>query len=423
MQEAETNDRVDVRNLPVPPFVENASCTCQRARACPPLARRIGPPGMCARRFLAAITILTLLVVAGAFAVYQFGGSVLLKTATPQGHFQPASAGDAPDYRNFDSWLCRPNAFKSNGTVVGNPDDPCLWRPQQIIDVLPSDAVFYIHPTTYLGRDRWNAPLHPGGDTEFRNQLFAQSQASAFNEVGRVWAPRYRQAAYGAFLLKSGDAEKALDFAYQDVAAAFDEFLRQAGDRPIILAAHSQGALHLERLLREKIAGKPIAKRVIAAYVVGWPISTAADLPELGLPACTSPQQTGCILSWMTFGDPPNPDLILSQWEKTKGLNGGDRRQNDILCVNPITGTQNGSGPHGVGGYLVPSADLRSATISYDAIGASCHNGLLMIGGALPNLGPYVLPGNNYHVYDYALFWGAIGGDAVHRSIAWFDKK
>ena len=37
----------------------------------------------------------------------------------------------------------------------------------------------------------------------------------------------------------------------------------------------------------------------------------------------------------------------------------------------------------------------------------------------LPPLGPYVLPGNNYHVYDYALFWSAIRKDAERRLAAW----
>jgi hypothetical protein len=109
--------------------------------------------------------------------------------------------------------------------------------------------------------------------------LFLQSQASAFNSVGEIWAPKYRQATFGAFLTGEADAGKALDFAYRDVAAAFDEFVKESGDRPIILAGHSQGALHLERLLREKVAGKPIAKRIVAAYVVGWPISTSAAAP------------------------------------------------------------------------------------------------------------------------------------------------
>ena len=31
----------------------------------------------------------------------------------------------------------------------------------------------------------------------------------------------------------------------------------------------------------------------------------------------------------------------------------------------------------------------------------------------------YVLPGNNYHVYDYALFWGAVRRDAERRLAAW----
>lgn len=383
---------------------------------------------MWARRFLIFITILTLIAVAGAFAIYQFGGSVLLRNATPKGHFEVPATTSVPDYADINSWLCHPPIFnppESGKPAIVGVDDPCQWQPKQEVryDLKMEASTFYIHPTTYLKTDRWNAPLHPGGDTEFRTRLFAQSQASAFYGVGRIWAPRYRQASYGAFLLNSDDAEKALDLAFSDVSAAFDEFIREAPNGPIVLAGHSQGALLLERLLREKVAGKPITRRVAAAYVVGWPISTTADLPDLGLPACTARIQVGCILSWMTFGDPPNPELILGQWEKTKGFNGSDRRHEDILCVNPVTGTEDGSDRHGVGGYLLPSADLRSASVSYDAIGATCRNGLLIVGGNLPNLGPYVLPGNNYHVYDYALFWGAIRGDAGNRVFAWFDRQ
>jgi hypothetical protein len=366
---------------------------------------------MCARRFLMAVFILTLLVVAAAFAIYQFGADVLVRQAVPKGHFEAVEAGGAPDYRQESSWLARP----------GLAEDPSHWLPDGIAAPRAGDAaVFYIHPTTYLERDRWNAPLDAGGDTAFRTALFVQSQASAFNGVGQLWAPRYRQAAYGAFLLSSEDAKKALDLAYRDVAAAFDQFVREAGDRPIVLAGHSQGALHLERLLRDKVAGKPIARRIVAAYVVGWPISNSADLPVLGLPACTAPAEAGCILSWLSFGEPANPDLILDQWDHSRGLTGGDRRQQDALCVNPITGTQNGAAaPAENPGTLVPTADLTSATLKTGLVGARCDNGLLMVSGAIPPLGPFVLPGNNYHVYDYALFWGAIRRDAERRLAAW----
>lgn len=364
---------------------------------------------MCARRFLAVIFVLTLLVVGAAFAIYQFGGSVLLKEATPKGHFETPAPHSGPDYAQSDSWIARPDI----------PHNAAGWLPDGVARTAPGKAaVFYIHPTTYLRSDRWNAPLYEP-DSGSRDQLFVQSQASAFNGTGDVWAPRYRQAAYGAFLLKSSDAQKALDLAYADVSAAFGEFLKHVGaNQPIILAGHSQGALHLIRLLRDHQAD--LKNRLVAAYVVGWPIDTRADLPSLGFPACTSATQTGCILSWLTFGDPPNPWLILEDWQKTKGLSGEDRRKDDVLCVNPITGTQGGAAPPADNpGTLVPSSDFTSASIAGAAVGAHCDKGLLIVDGDVPNLGPFVLPGNNYHVYDYALFWGAVRRDAERRLAAW----
>jgi len=357
------------------------------------------------------IFVLTLIAVAGAFAFFQWGGDVLLKNATPTGHFEAAAAGGGPDYSKPSSWVARP----------GLTNDPSLWLPDGMTPA-PSRgaAVFYIHPTTYLDRDHWNAPLDPGGDALFRTRLFVQSQASAFTATGEVWAPRYRQAAFGAFLLKSEDAQKALDLAYRDVSEAFDQFVRESGDRPIILAGHSQGALQLERLLKDKVAGKPIARRIVAAYVVGWPISTTADLPALGLPPCAKDDQTGCLLSWLTFGDPANPELVLHSYENSAGFSGIERRREDLLCVNPISGTQNGVAAQDANpGTLVPSADLLSAKLEGGRVGARCDKGLLIVDGEIPPLGSYVLPGNNYHVYDYALFWGAIRRDAERRIAAW----
>jgi hypothetical protein len=369
---------------------------------------------MCARRFLIVIFILTLLVVASAFAIFQWGGTVLRQQFTPSGHFVAPPPGSGPDYSDPGHWLARP----------GIADDPSEWRPgdQQRSPAPRTAHSFYIHPTTYLLGDRWNAPLQLNGDTQFRTRVFVQSQASAFADASEIWAPRYRQAAYGAFLLKSEDAQQALDLAYSDIAAAFDHFLAQvpAGE-PIILAGHSQGALHLMRLLGERKAD--IAGRVVAAYVVGWPISRTADLPALGLPACAAPAQTGCILSWMSFGDPANPSLMLDSWEKSPGPTGKKRRRDDILCVNPITGTQGGAAPPADNpATLVPTRDLASAGLVRGRVGAHCEKGLLRLDGDVPSLGPYVLPGNNYHVYDYALFWGAIARDAGRRTQAWTSR-
>ncbi len=369
---------------------------------------------MCARRFLLLVTILTLLVVAGAFAIFEFGGSVLRHQFTPEGHFSRPPLESGPDYSSSESWIARPDI----------PHNASEWRPANYPPprLIPKPAaVFYVHPTTYLRGDRWNAPLYEPV-SGWRDELFVQSQASAFSNIGNVWAPRYRQAAYGAFLLNSEDARKALDLAFSDVSAAFESFLKQVpAGQPIVLAGHSQGALHLIRLLQARKAA--LKGRLVAAYIVGWPISTVADLPSLGIPACAAPDETGCVLSWMSFAEPANPSLILGEWSKTKGANGEKRQRDDILCVNPLTGTRGGIAAPGANpGTLVPKGDFSSATIVEGAVGAHCDKGLLLLDGQIPPLGPYVLPGNNYHVYDYALFWWAIARDSFRRTEAWRNR-
>jgi hypothetical protein len=360
------------------------------------------------------IVIVTLIFVGGAFALYQWGGEVLLKSATPVGHYQTPPKGSGPDYSKDENWLAKP----------GLTDDPSGWVPDGAIATRISEpaATFYIHPTTYLERDRWNAPLNAGGISGSRDALFVQSQASAFNLVSEIWAPKYRQAAYGAFLLKSEDANKALDLAYGDVLAAFDAFLAaQPKSRPIILAGHSQGSLHLLRLLKDR---RGVLKgRLVAAYVIGWPVGVASDLPATGLQACGSFDQTGCVMSWQSFRAPMNSELITDAWVGTQGLTGAKRSRDDMLCVNPLTGTKDGAAIASANlGTLVPNGALSSAALDQGRVGSRCDHGFLMIDGDIPNLGPYVLPGNNYHVYDYALFWGSIRRDAGQRISAWSTR-
>jgi len=372
---------------------------------------------MCARRFLIIIFILILLAIAGAFAIFQFGQDVLIRQATPSGHFV-APREEGPDYSGTENWISRPGAANDpSGWLPALPDGsrvPSLSRGQQA-------AAFYVHPTTYLHGDRWNAPLQNVGESGFRTSLFVQKQASTLTDAASVWAPEYRQAAYGAFLLKTEDARKALDLAYRDVSRAFDRFLQTVPERqPIILMGHSQGALHLLRLLSERKS--QLKGRLVAAYIVGWPISSTADLPALGFPACSQPSQTGCILSWMTFGVPANPDMILDDWLAVPGMTGSQRTRSDIVCVNPITGTSGGAAaPSRNPGTLVPTTDFSDATLVPGLVGAHCEDGLLLLDGDRPKVGPFVLPGNNYHVYDVALFWGAVRADADRRRAAWFS--
>jgi hypothetical protein len=359
-----------------------------------------------ARKFLYLVAILIMLAIAATFAYRLFGVQLLRQAMVPSASFKALPAPAADTYARREMWLAHPSI----------PGNPALWTPEGYAPATdPRAAVFFIHPTSYLDRSQWNAPLD-SRDANDRAALFLRGQASAFNEVGAVWAPRYRQATFGAFLTNEQAATQALDLAYRDVLSAFDRFLVEAGDRPIILAGHSQGALHLGRLLKDRIAGQPIADRIVAAYVVGWPVSRTADLPEMGLPECRQADQAGCILSWQSFAEPADPSLIFDTFDATTGFNGTKRAGTPMVCTNPLTGNAGDSASASANlGTLFPSVDLTTATIEPGRVPARCEGrGLLMIGSAI-DLGNYVLPGNNYHVFDYSLFWANIRADAARR--------
>lgn len=364
---------------------------------------------MLARRFLYIIAALIVVVLAVGIGWSLMQDRLLRAAFVPSAAYVPLPDATAPDYAKPAAWLARPDLA----------DDPSRYLPDGVAPTREvRAAVFYVAPTTYLDRDHWNAPL---GDASanYRLDLFARSQASAFNGVGAIWAPRYRQATLGAFLATSDPrSAKAIDFAYRDVARAFDAFVAaQPADRPIILAGHSQGSLHLLRLLREKVAGTPLVRRIVAVYAIGWPISVSADLPALGLPGCDRAGETGCIVAWQSFANPADPRLIESYFDRSTGYTGRPRKGTPMLCVNPLTGSAGRSaGVEANLGSLVPQAGLTGADLTPRVVPARCSpEGLLLIGSPPAGYGLYVLPGNNYHVFDYALFWANLRADAMAR--------
>ncbi len=369
-----------------------------------------------ARRFLYIIAglIVTLLVAALGWSLFQ---DRLMRAAfVPSAPFAPPVDAGAPDYADRANWIARP----------GLAHDPSRWTPAGVLTAAhPPALVFYVAPTTYLDRSRWNAPLDDAA-ANGRLRLFTASQASALNAVGAVWAPRYRQATVGAFLTGKADAARALDFAYHDVERAFAAFVAEApAGRPIILAGHSQGSLHLIRLLAEHVAGRPIAKHIAAVYAIGWPISIDADLPALGLPACTRARQAGCIVSWQSFAEPADPSQIVDVYAASVGLTGRPRRGTAMLCVNPLTGAPAGAAPASANqGALVPTAGLDDAVLVAGTVPARCDpRGFLLIGGAPKGYGRFVLRGGNYHVFDYALFWANLRADAAARLATFAHTK
>lgn len=368
---------------------------------------------MLARRFLWIIAILIFVVIAAAFAWRLAGNRLLAIAMVPSSTFDAAAAGPPYDYRGEAGWAARPG-------LAGNPAD---FRPADAPPAAGGDvAVFFVPPTAVFAGAAWNGRSDDPA-TAARLAGFLRIQASALADAGPLWAPHYRQAALGSFLADTPQtraaARQARDLAYGDVARAFAAFLAaQPADAPIVLAGHSQGALHLMRLLVEQVADTRLAARVVAAYLVGWPLSVTADLPALGLPACRGRNQAGCILAWQAFAEPADPQAILTVYDAGTGLAGTLRRGTAMLCTNPVTGGADPAKPNP--GSLVPSASLDRAQLVAPGVPVRCDaRGLLLIGPPPQAYPAYVLPGNNYHVFDYPLVWQAVREDAAARVAAW----
>lgn len=369
-----------------------------------------------ARKFLYFVALLIVMAIAALFALRIWSAELTRFAFVPRGAFETQPALRAGTYDDPAMWVSRP------GTV----DDPAQYRPEGTPAAPQGKAyVFFIHPTSYLAREHWNGPIDDK-DTRNRTALFVRGMASAFNGEAAVFVPYYRQAAFGSFLVNRPETLKARAVAYGDVREAFRAFVAQVpADAPIVLAGHSQGALHLMHLLQDEVKGTPVAGRIVAAYMIGWPVSPAHDLPQTGIPACAAPEQTGCALSWMSFAEPPDAQMMLDTYRAEPGLDGKQKDAGPVLCTNPLNGGAAAAAPGTANlGTMVPSVDLTMGKITKLGIPARCDakTGLLMIGDP-PDLGPYVLPGNNYHVYDVPLFWSNVRADVARRSAAWLAHQ
>lgn len=387
-----------------------------------------------ARKFLYIIAVVIVLVIGAMFALRYWADDLTAIAFVPESEFVEQDALAANAYEDPAMWFSRPGLGVSDparwqpayaaqdaaASPSASPSPSTSPTPQASDAPVPPFAVFFVHPTSYFERAQWNAPLDDQTSQD-RARLFLRGMASPFNQAAEIWAPRYRQATFGAFLTDEPEADQAIGAAYRDVQQAFAYFLESIGpDTPIVLAGHSQGSAHILRLLHDEIAGTPTERRVAMVYSIGWPLSIAHDLPALPLPACATPDQAGCIVGWSAFSEPADPGIFMTRYQASPGFNGQPRGDDPILCFNPLTGTVNGTAPASENlGTLKPSADLTTGELIPGMVPARCDpTGLLLIGNA-PDMGPGVLPGNNYHVYDIPLFWRNLQLDVGRRMRAW----
>jgi hypothetical protein len=380
-----------------------------------------------ARKFLYFVAFCIVLVIGGRIAYELFQEELAAIALVPSAEFAPVKPLEANAYEDADLWYSRPGIGVS---------DPARWQPAYASErgVLPTPAepkqpfaVFFVHPTSFLNRSAWNAPLENGGDPEAERiaRIYLRGMASPFNAASEIWAPRYRQATMGAFLTDAEEGKRAIDAAYADVREAFGYFLSSVDPAtPIVLAGHSQGALHLKRLIAEEVRGTPVADRLAAAYIIGWPVSLQHDLPAMGFPACAAPDQAGCVLSWSSFAEPADPAPVLRAYGETPALDGDPPGTSPMLCTNPLTGSFGGAAPASANlGTLVPEDSMEKGELVPGLVPARCDKRGLLLIGPPPEMGSYVLPGNNYHVYDLPLFWANTKADVIRRVEAWQQAR
>lgn len=330
----------------------------------------------------------------------------------------PASAAASdglapPDYATADAWAAFP----------GRPSRADDTPPGLMRAPSPTVPVFFIHPTTYLASVIGNAAYAPGGEIQSRvDEAVMGFQASVFNGCCVIFAPRYRQASLRAITTNTPQAYAADELAYGDVDRAFIEFLRLNPSGPFILAAHSQGSIHGLRLLQQRIMGKPLQQRLVAAYLIG--LSLPREIAELGVPVCHDALAVGCVISWNSVrrghDDRRREEASVIWWQGSYQAISG----RPLVCVNPLDWQPGGSAPASVNKGSLYSAGRAQPLPGLIAslTGAWCEGDLLGVDIPFAERRHFRDPLSIfgvYHDFDYGLFYANIRENAAARVQAW----
>ena len=317
-------------------------------------------------------------------------------------HFSDNLIPAVPDYSKTENWASLP--------TKSDPADEIPFKSD--LKDGQADAkvdVFFMYPTVFTKKPKnqyeWNADVNDAKMNESVDNSTILNQASAFNGSGKIYAPRYRQAHYHAFVTKDvNDKKKSLDLAYTDIKASFQYYLKNYNNgRPIVIASHSQGTVHAVRLMKEFFDGKLLQKQLVAAYIIG--IATQPNSFK-DITPCKSGDETGCFVSWNTYGRDYYPPSHKA------GLN-------TAVSTNPLTwaldttyapATMNRGG---VG---------RKFTMYPNIVDAQNHEGMVWINR--PNIkGSKLVKNQSWHIADINFFYVNIRENLALRIEKYLARK
>ena len=296
------------------------------------------------------------------------------------------------DYSDTKHWAVY-DAISSNGETIG------------AISESTAADVFYVYPTLFIDKKNtnWNAAIDDNNVNTDVIKWILPYQAAAWADAGRLFIPFYRQNHYRAFFepYRNQGGIEAIALAYSDVKAAFDHYMAHENNgRPIILAGHSQGALHLKKLLQEYFDGKFLQNQLVAAYLIG---TRVMEDDFKFLKPLISPDQIGGYVSWNSYKKGKYPKYYA--W------------YNNAVTTNPVNWDDSKNS------LMIEHKGLfYYDNIIYDeCLEVEKINGMLWV--SLPKVPKrfWMSFVNDYHRFDVTLFWEDIRQNALQRVKAFYQ--
>jgi hypothetical protein len=238
-------------------------------------------------------------------------------------------------------WLCRPGISDNpclddrTATVVMPDGKTSLQRP--VPAGHPPIDCFYVYPTV-SSQKTLNANL--ARDPEEIDT--AMAQASRLSQVCDVYAPMYRQLTLHGL---TSATRAARSIAYASLLSGWRDYLAHYNHgRGFVLIGHSQGASLLINLIREQVDGNAkLRRQLVSAVILGGNVEVAAGRRTGGdfrnIPSCASPAETGCVVAYSSFDQPPPPGSLFGRPRQGVSLLGPPLPPGDlqVLCTNPAS--------------------------------------------------------------------------------------
>jgi hypothetical protein len=236
------------------------------------------------------------------------------------------------------TWLCRPGLASNpclnseEATVRLDGGETFVENPQPA-DNPPIDC-FYVYPTV-SGQFAFNA----SEKVEPEETAIAESQASRFSQVCKVYAPMYPQVtlpALNGVLGKVPPESRAI--AFSGVLNAFLEYLAKYNNgRGFELIGHSQGSGVLEALIKNVIEPNPALRNQLVGAVIPGAAVIVPEGQKVGgtfktTPGCSAARQTGCVVAYSSFLEEPAEKALFG---RVRGAV-PEVEHPQVLCINPV---------------------------------------------------------------------------------------